>query len=85
MLVTTKLSESQELDQVSLARAQHGNESAFRVLLECYQKQVFSLLWRTLGSRGSSELVEDLAQETFLGVYRSLPRFKPSGPPRLST
>jgi RNA polymerase sigma-70 factor (ECF subfamily) len=30
-------------------------------------------------------VVEDVAQETFLHVFRSLPRFSPSGPARLST
>ena len=36
--------------------------------------------------RGADEaVVQDLFQETFLGVHRGLPRFSPTGPARLST
>jgi RNA polymerase sigma-70 factor (ECF subfamily) len=34
---------------------------------------------------GRSAQVEDLAQETFLRVFRALPEWSPSGPARLST
>ncbi len=76
---------SNELDDVTLARAQHGDANAFQRLVETYQDAVFRLLWRVLGRRGHGALVEDLAQETFIGVHRSLPRFATDGPARLST
>ena len=74
-----------ELDEVTLARARRGDPAAFQALVEHYQDAVFRLLGRVLGRRGQPTLVEDLAQETFLGVFRGLPRFTSDGPARLST
>jgi RNA polymerase sigma-70 factor (ECF subfamily) len=74
-----------ELDDLALARAQKGDAGAFETLVEIFQDRVFALLWRMLGRRARHDLVEDLAQETFLGVYRALPRFSRTGPARLST
>src|SRR5215831_16089459 len=70
-----------ELDDLTLARAQRGDEPACRTLVERYQRPVFALLGRMCGHAR----VEDLAQETFLRVFRALPRFDRSGPARLST
>jgi RNA polymerase sigma-70 factor (ECF subfamily) len=74
-----------ELDDMTLARAKHGDQAAFQQLVETYQDAVFRLLWRVLGYRARCELVEDLAQDSFIGVYRSLSRFSTEGPARLST
>lgn len=74
-----------ELDEVTLARARGGDATAFRILIETYQDRVFALLWRFLGRRAQAALVDDLAQDAFLGVFRALPRFEPTGPARLST
>ncbi len=81
---------SSELDQLTLARAQRGDERACRTLVECYQRRVFALLSRFVGARGraaetAAHGVDDLAQETFLRVFRALPEFSPAGPARLST
>lgn len=70
---------------MTLARAQRGDAAAFQVLVETYQDRVFALVWRMLGRRAGAALVEDVAQETFLAVYRALPRFVPEGPALLST
>jgi RNA polymerase sigma-70 factor (ECF subfamily) len=78
-------SSDHELDDVTLTRAQRGEDAAFRALIERYQDAVFALLWRFFGRRARPELVEDTAQETFLGVYRSIARFRADGPARLST
>jgi RNA polymerase sigma-70 factor (ECF subfamily) len=75
--------EDPELDEVSLARAQRGDRAAQAMLVERYQRPVFSLLSRMIGRERA--LVEDLAQETFLRALRALPRFSPHGPARLST
>jgi RNA polymerase sigma-70 factor (ECF subfamily) len=74
-----------ELDELTLARAQRGDAAAFRELVVTYQDAVFALLWRMLGRRTPAATVEDLAQVTFLGAHRALPRFTPQGPARLST
>lgn len=73
-----------ELDELSLRRAQNSDQSACRALVERYQRPVFALLFRMLGP-GRGSMVEDLAQDTFLEVFRSLSRFSPLGPARLSS
>ncbi|MEZ4367734.1 MAG: RNA polymerase sigma factor [Kofleriaceae bacterium] len=75
---------SDELDEITLRRAQRGDEAACRALVERYQGPVFALISRMLGGpRGHR--VEDVAQETFLHVFRNLGGFAPLGPARLST
>jgi len=44
-----------------------------------YQQPVFALLGRILLRRGGQALVEDLAQETFVRVFRALPGFGSDG------
>lgn len=78
-------SEAHELDDLTLARAQRGEPAGFRAVVEFYQDAVFALLWRFLGRRARPEIVEDVAQETFFGVYQSLTRYRADGPARLST
>ncbi len=73
-----------ELDEMTVARAQRGDERARRALVERYQRPVFALLSRMLHGRGGP-VVEDMAQETFLRVFRALPGFDRGGPARLST
>ncbi len=72
-----------ELDELTLRRAQRGEPAACRALVERYQRPVFALLHRMMGRR--RDRVEDLAQETFLSVFRSLGQFAPLGPARLSS
>lgn len=74
-----------ELDELTLRRAQRGDSGACRELVGRYQRSVFALLARMLSPRGRGGAVEDLAQETFLRVFRALPAFDLSGPARLST
>ncbi|HZS37061.1 MAG TPA: sigma-70 family RNA polymerase sigma factor [Polyangia bacterium] len=74
-----------ELDELTLRRAQRGEEAACRRLVERHERAVFALLGRLLGPRGRRERVEDLAQETFLRVFRALANFDAAGPARLST
>ena len=76
---------AQELDELSLVRAQRGEDAACRLLVTLYQRRVFALLSRLLGPAGRGALVEDLAQETFLRAFRALPQFERGGPARLST
>jgi RNA polymerase sigma-70 factor (ECF subfamily) len=73
-----------ELDDVTLVRAQRGEGPAFRALVDRYERRVQRILWRMLDPVGRAAQVDDLFQETFLRVYRALPRFAP-GAARLST
>ncbi len=53
-----------------MARAPAGDESAFADILRRHQAMVFSLALRIVGNRA---LAEELAQEVFLQLHRSLP------------
>lgn len=74
-----------ELDEVTIAGAQRGNMRAKRALVERYQRPVVALVSRLLHGYADSGLIEDIAQETFLRVFRALPKFDRNGPARLST
>jgi RNA polymerase sigma-70 factor (ECF subfamily) len=74
-----------ELDELTLARAQRGDDGACRELFRHHRDAVFSLVWRMLGPRATRTTVEDLVQEAFLRVFRALPAFTTAGPARLST
>jgi RNA polymerase sigma-70 factor (ECF subfamily) len=52
-----------------------GDREAFRVILERYEKAVFNFFLRLTGSVEDSE---DLAQELFIRIYRSAPRYRPA-------
>jgi RNA polymerase sigma-70 factor (ECF subfamily) len=56
-----------------VARARAGDNEAFGTLVRKYQGWVFTLAYRMLGDRADAE---EMAQETFLRVYRALGRFK---------
>jgi RNA polymerase sigma-70 factor, ECF subfamily len=61
-------------DDFTLIRSiQAGDHQAFESLVRRYQRQVANLIYVTMG-RGDD--VEDIAQEVFIRVYRSLPKFK---------
>jgi RNA polymerase sigma-70 factor (ECF subfamily) len=67
-----------------LRRAQRRDPAAWKALVVRYERRVFALLSRMLGG-GRRAQVEDLAQETFLQVFRGLDGFTANGPARLST
>lgn len=72
------------LDELTLRRAQRGDERAWRDLVERYQQPIHALIWRLLAGRARHR-VEDLVQETFVRVLRALPAFDLAGPASLST
>jgi len=74
-----------ELDDLTLARAQRGDEPAWRALVEHYQRPVFAMLSRMLSPIARRDLVEDLAQETFLRAFRALASFDRAASGRLSS
>ena len=56
-----------------IAHARQGDLAAFNVLVERYQKGVYNLCLRMLGSPAPAE---DAAQEAFISAHRSLDRFR---------
>src|SRR6188474_1694263 len=75
---------TEPLDELTLRRAQRGDDRAWRELIERYEGAVHSLIWRLLAGRARHR-VEDLMQETFVRVLRALPKFEPGGTASLST
>jgi len=75
---------SEPLDELTLRRAQRGDDRAWRELVERYQTPVHALIWRLLAGR-SRHRVEDLVQETFVRVLRALPSWDIAGPASLQT
>jgi RNA polymerase sigma-70 factor (ECF subfamily) len=73
-----------ELDDATLRRAMRGDADATRELVVMYQSRVFALVSRMLSGRGRST-IEDIAQDTFLAVFRQLAVWNPSGTAKLST
>lgn len=50
-----------------------GEEKAFEEIVRRYQRQVANIIYLTMGNR---EEVDDLSQEVFVRVFRSLDRFE---------
>ena len=63
---------SQKSEKVWLEEARQGDDEAFSLLVEAYQKPVYNLCYRMLGNHRDAE---DAAQETFLRAYKNLHRF----------
>lgn len=63
-----------EQEQGWLERARAGEQTAFGLLVETYQRPVFALTYRMLGDYSEAE---DAAQETFLRAYSRLHQYDP--------
>ncbi|MDO8682580.1 MAG: RNA polymerase sigma factor [Armatimonadota bacterium] len=65
------------MDQdAALVTAFHrGDERAFDVVFQRHKRGVYNLAYRTVGA----ELAEDVMQEVFIQVYKSLGRFRSTG------
>lgn len=62
------------MDDAALVRRTLGGDcSAFDTLVRRYQRQVYSLIYRMLGSAADAE---DLLQETFVRAYHALHTFR---------
>jgi RNA polymerase sigma-70 factor (ECF subfamily) len=70
--------EGDEIDELTLRRAATGERAASRALVERYQVRVFALVSRMLYARAAAT-IEDVAQDTFLQVFKQLPMFVPAG------
>jgi RNA polymerase sigma-70 factor (ECF subfamily) len=77
-------SDGGELDDRTRRLAAAGDRDASRALVETYQLRVFALASRMLAGRGRAT-IEDVAQDTFLQVFRRIGSFAPGGPAKLST
>ena len=62
-----------DVDAALVQRAREGDVRAFEMLVIKYQRRIERLIGRMLRD---SDLVADVAQETFIRAYRALPRFR---------
>lgn len=62
-----------DLDLQLVERVRQGDQRAFGILVEKYQRKLMRLLSRMV--RDQHE-VEDIAQEAFIKAYRALPQFR---------
>jgi RNA polymerase sigma-70 factor, ECF subfamily len=63
-----------QVDDFKLIEAfRKGDEKAFEEIVRRYHRQVANIIYLTLGNR---EEVDDLSQEVFVRVFRSLERFE---------
>lgn len=67
-------------DEQLVRRFQGGDRAAFSDIVQRYQDRVFTLSLRWMGDR---QIAEEVAQDVFVALYRSLDRFR--GESRLST
>lgn len=65
--------EFQESDEVLMRLVALGNDDAFRRLVERYENLVVATIARMIGMSDA----EDLAQQVFLNVWKSAPRWRP--------
>src|SRR4051812_27492114 len=63
----------EETDALAVARAQAGDDSAFRLLVERHSQSLFRLAFRMTGNETDAE---DMVQDTFLRAYRKLGTFE---------
>ena len=71
--MTTDAGLAQEAVEDLVERAKAGDRPAFGQLVEVYQDKIYGYVSRMLGDPDEAE---DVAQETFVRAYRSLPHFR---------
>ena len=62
-----------DADALLVERARRGESAAFEMLVIKYQRRIERLIARMVRD---SDLVQDVAQETFIRAYRALPQFR---------
>ena len=63
----------QQDDADLVSRSKAGDISAFNLIVERYQRQVYNLSARILGDRVTAE---DVTQEAFISAYKAIGRFR---------
>jgi RNA polymerase sigma-70 factor, ECF subfamily len=67
------MNEHGDADALLVERAKRGEVSAFEMLVVKYQRRIERLIGRMVRD---TDLVQDIAQETFIRAYRALPQFR---------
>jgi RNA polymerase sigma factor (sigma-70 family) len=66
-----------EVDEMTVARARRGDDTALESVFRAFETPVFNLARRLLGNGHDAE---DVVQETFLEVVRSIRSYRGDGP-----
>ncbi|MCI0657640.1 MAG: RNA polymerase sigma factor [Acidobacteria bacterium] len=69
----TSTPDPNQRDLELVRRFQEGDEGAFDQLVEAHRREIYRLAYRLLGNHADAD---DMAQEAFLRIYRSLGRFR---------
>jgi RNA polymerase sigma-70 factor (ECF subfamily) len=72
---STHSTDSPEPEIGWMVRIREGDMEAFRLLVEMHQARVIGTISKMLGSDAESE---DLAQQVFIRVWKSAPRYQPT-------
>jgi RNA polymerase sigma-70 factor (ECF subfamily) len=72
---STHSTDSPEPEIGWMVRIREGDMEAFRLLVEMHQARVIGTISKMLGSEAESE---DLAQQVFIRVWKSAPRYQPT-------
>jgi RNA polymerase sigma-70 factor, ECF subfamily len=67
------MNEQGDADALLVERVKRGDVSAFEMLVVKYQRRIERLVGRMVRD---VDLVQDIAQETFIRAYRALPQFR---------
>ena len=62
-----------DVDALLVARVKQGDVRAFEMLVVKYQRRIERLIGRMVRD---TDLVQDIAQESFIRAYRALPKFR---------
>jgi RNA polymerase sigma-70 factor (ECF subfamily) len=62
-----------DADALLIERVKRGDQKAFELLVIKYQRKIERLIARMVRD---TDLIEDIAQETFIRAYRALPQFR---------
>lgn len=65
--------ESPDVDSLLVERVKRGDQRAFEMLVVKYQRRIERLVGRMVRD---TDLVQDIAQESFIRAYRALPQFR---------
>lgn len=64
---------AEDVDRPLVERARAGDTRAFEMLVVKYQRRIERLIGRMVRD---TDLVQDIAQETFIRAYRAMPQFR---------
>lgn len=70
---TESESDPESIDSSCLVASATGNVQAFSKIVERWQSRLINYFYRGIGNRADAE---DLAQETFVHLYRAAPRYE---------